>query len=357
MKTYTCTHCGSIIYFENSVCLNCSSAVAFDPSMLTMVSLDGDGTSSNGSGISLKLCSNHAFGTCNWLTSTGDSPFCVACSLNRIIPAISPHNLERWKQIELAKHRLVYSLLRLKLPVSPRKRDSQNGIAFDFLADIAPDQRVMTGHNDGVITLNIEEADEAERVRNKLNLGEKYRTLLGHFRHEIGHYYWNVLIANSSFHNRFRKLFGDETVDYGAALERYYASGANTSWADNHISPYATAHPWEDWAETWAHYMHLMDTLETAYFFGLGVHPIHGEHVSIDVKKDPYTIADFESIFRMWLPLTFALTSLNRSMGHSDFYPFIIAPKVMEKLSFIHDVLHFISADGIPSASMHQMKE
>lgn len=150
-----------------------------------------------------------------------------------------------------------------------------------------------------------------------------------------------MLIAGTPRQDRFRQLFGDETQDYSAALRNYYASGPGERWSENFISPYATAHPWEDWAETWTHYMHLMDTLETAYYFGIGIHPRSGdEHsLSVDVDRDPYSTEAFETVFRMWVPVTLALTSLNRSMGHSEFYPFVIAPKVIEKLTFIHNVL------------------
>jgi hypothetical protein len=238
--------------------------------------------------------------------------------------------------MEVAKHRLIYSLLRFGLPVAP-KTDGNEGIAFDFMADLSPEQRVMTGHDHGVITLNIEEADEAERVRNKLDLGEKYRTLLGHFRHEIGHYYWDLLIDKSPVIRGFRLLFGDERKDYGEALKSYYQNGAPENWMDHFISPYASAHPWEDWAETWAHYMHLMDTLETAYAFGISIHPGKAQDLDADIRKDPYAIKDFHQIIGMWLPLTFAVNSLNRSMGHPDFYPFVISPVVIEKLRFIHE--------------------
>ena len=286
-----------------------------------------------------KFCQNSEFGTCNWLIPI-DQPatFCLACELNRIIPPLAdPQMQAKWKRIEVAKHRLIYSLLRLQLPVSPKGEKEDGGIAFDFMADLAGQERVMTGHDNGVITLNIEEADEQERVRNKLDLGEKYRTLLGHFRHEIGHYYWDQLISDNPSIEGFRLLFGDERKDYGESLQRYYQSGAPEDWTNNFISPYASAHPWEDWAETWAHYMHLMDTLETAYSFGIGIHPVKTDELDADMRKDPYSIKDFHRIVELWLPLTFAVNSLNRSMGHADFYPFVISPVVIQKLRFIHE--------------------
>jgi hypothetical protein len=270
------------------------------------------------------------------------SVYCQACVLNRTIPALSnPENQARWKAIEVAKHRLVYSLLRLHLPVIFKEENEEEGIAFDFMADVSPEKRVMTGHDHGVITLNIEEADEAQRVRHKLDLGERYRTLLGHFRHEVGHYYWDVLIQHKPPLEKFRQLFGNDELDYAQALETYYQTPIAPNWSNHFISPYASAHPWEDWAETWAHYLHMMDTLETAFSFGIGIHPKkmdRDQEMQTNISRDPYTITDFDQIIKMWIPLTFAVNSLNRSMGHHDFYPFVISPVVIEKLKFIHEV-------------------
>jgi hypothetical protein len=341
MKLYTCTYCKNPLYFENSTCLNCNHAVGFEAGKFNLVALDsypvGYSPVNNKNEV-YRFCTNSTHGTCNWLIPVSiSSPFCIACELNRTIPELSNNkNREKWIRIEIAKHRLVYSLLRLKLPVKAKKSfDETGGIAFDFMADTSPTERVMTGHDNGVITLNIEEADEGERTRHKLDLGEKYRTLLGHFRHEIGHYYWDVLIKDSSHLKKFRQLFGDEEKDYDEALVVYYKNGIQSNWNNFFISPYASSHPWEDWAESWAHYMHMMDTLETAWSFGIG---IHRQEMQTEVTNDPYTIADFDTIVNTWFPLTFAVNSLNRSMGHADFYPFIVSEPVIEKLRFIHEV-------------------
>lgn len=352
MKLYTCSKCNNLLHFENSVCLKCNHTLGFDPNQLDLITLvpgkdpeilhDIQNHTSR-----YRFCENKQYGACNWLIGYDDeNTFCLACQLNRTIPVLSELNLERWTRIEIAKHRLIYSLLRLRLPVRAKNEETgEDGIAFDFLADSSPENHVMTGHNEGVITLNIEEADEAERIRNKLDLGEKYRTLLGHFRHEIGHYYWDIRIKNHNDLKKFRELFGDENQNYEEALNRYYANGTPANWAENFISPYATAHPWEDWAETWSHYLHLMDTLETAYYYGLGVHPKRQTGVrslEMEIDEDPYAIPDFERVFKMWLPLTFAVNSLNRAMGHADFYPFFIGPAVVKKLQFIHNLCYKI---------------
>lgn len=346
MKLYTCDNCNNLLYFENSICLKCSYAIGFDNGKLDLITIASQGKGVyydvKHHGSAYRMCANAAYSTCNWLIPVeSSSTFCTACALNRTIPTLTDQNADRWKRIEIAKHRLVYSLLRLNLPVESKKSPDDRGIAFDFLADVALEKRVVTGHNNGVITLNIEEADEAERVRNKLDLGEKYRTLLGHFRHEIGHYYWDILIQRSKLLHDFREVFGDERRDYTGGLKNYYVMGPVPDWMNHFISPYATAHPWEDWAETWSHYMHMMDTLETAYYFGLDIRlekQTSIKNQQTEINRDPYTMRSFDQVFRMWLPLTFAVNSLNRSMGHADFYPFVVAPEVVKKLSFIHEV-------------------
>ena len=342
MKLFTCGNCGNLLYFENSVCLGCGHTVGFDAIQLDLITITNKGEDVRNGGSSYKLCANASFGACNWLIAVdSSSSFCRACELNRTIPTLTDQNFEHWKRIEVAKHRLIYSLLRLNLPFYPKQEDNDDGLAFNFLADVAPGTRTLTGHDNGVITLNIEEADEAERVRNKLDLGEKYRTLLGHFRHEVGHYYWNVLIKNNSLHEGFREMFGNENQDYQNALNTYYIQGPRQDWPHHFISPYATSHPWEDWAESWAHYLHMMDTLETAYYFELGVHTeklMTRTNGNAKINHDPYTLPEFGQVFDHWLPLTHAVNSLSRSMGHEDFYPFVIAPGVVRKLEFIHRI-------------------
>ncbi len=345
MKLYSCAKCRNLLYFENTICLHCNSPVGFNAQELSMVTLmpGNDNTFSDISNAkkSWRYCSNFAYGTCNWLIPPEQATgFCRACALNRVIPDLNDtNNFENWEKIEIAKHRLVYSLLRLGLPVAV-KEGEEEGIAFDFMAD-TEDKKVMTGHDNGTITLNIAEADEKLRVKNKLDLGERYRTLLGHFRHEIGHYYWDLFYKNNiSTRKNYRDFFGDESADYSQALEKYYQSGAPENWNEQFISPYATAHPWEDWAETWAHFLHMMDTLETAYSFGIAVNPPAAkkdQQLKASISKDPYTISNFDEIVKLWLPLTFAVNNLNRSMGHADFYPFIISPEVIKKLGFIHN--------------------
>jgi hypothetical protein len=349
VKLFTCKHCGQVLYFENSQCEKCHYALGFEPTQRELLPLlaEPDGHTYRIFGepedaSTFAYCANHAHDACNWLVpSDSPTPFCMACDLNRTIPDLTqPGYLQRWQAIEVAKHRLVYSLLCLHLPVVSKRVYPDEGLQFDFKADESPEQRVMTGHDNGLITINIAEADAIEREQARQSMHELYRTLLGHFRHEVGHYYWDRLIDNSPNLEEFRQLFGDDRQDYGEALKKHYAQGAPPDWQQRFISSYATSHPWEDWAETWAHYLHIVDTLQTAYAFGVRLAPLdaspeQGLHTAI---KDPYQLADFQQIMAMWLPLTFAMNSLNRSMGQPDPYPFIISPAVVEKLAFIHRV-------------------
>ncbi len=257
-----------------------------------------------------------------------------------------PENLANWRKIELAKRYLFYSLMRWRLPMPTRAESPERGLAFEFLSDVAKDdgsvERVLTGHNTGLITLSIAEADDAERERRRTSMREPYRTVLGHFRHEIGHYYWDRLVHDRGMLDRCRQLFGDETQDYGEALKRHYDLGAPADWQNAFISSYATAHPWEDFAETWAHYIHMADGLETALAFGVDVRARRTNAGSPNVNGtfEPYTAASAQRLVEAWIPLTIAINSVNRSMGQPDLYPFVLSPPVIGKLQFVHEIIH-----------------
>ena len=351
MKLFTCAHCGQVLYFENSHCEKCSYPLGFETAKQDLLPLHDLGHGrfalfgAPEAPPIYAYCRNHADAGCNWLVPAGSpTPFCVACALNRTIPDLgNPEHHQRWRRLEVAKHRLVYSLLGMGLPVVFRFADPAHGLAFDFVADRGPDgpERILTGHDKGLITINIAEADDIEREMARKAMAETYRTLLGHFRHETGHYYWDRLIANSPHLREYRRLFGDERQNYGGALRQHYAHGPRPGWPEHYISAYASSHPWEDWAETWAHYLHVLDTLQTAYSFGLAVNPRGFENapsLRAIITEDPFDMPDFHRIIALWLSLTFAMNSLNRSMGQPDSYPFIIRPGVVEKLAFIHEV-------------------
>ena len=346
MKLFECQFCGQPLYFENARCESCGRRLGFLPSNQEISALEWNGeawTALAEPDRSFRFCANAESDACNWLIPADSlDRYCLACRHNRVIPNLSqPQNIERWRRLEAAKRRLFYTLLKLDLPIASRMEDPK-GLAFDFLSDPAEGTRqaptVLTGHDNGLITINIAEADDAERERRRHAMGEPYRTLLGHFRHEVGHYYWDVLVWSDASRERFRAIFGDERQDYGAALQAHYANGPPPDWQSEFVSAYATAHPWEDWAETWAHYLHMVDTLETAKAFGLSVRPriSRGPELSSAIDFDPYHVSDLNRLIAAWLPLTFAVNSLNRSMGQPDLYPFVLAPTVIGKLAFVH---------------------
>lgn len=344
MKLFECTHCGQPLYFENYFCGNCGSQLGFDPATMEFVSIANEGVpvvTENGN--AYKYCFNRAYNVCNWLAPADETDvFCVACRLNRTIPNLGDENYrERWHALELAKHRLIYSMLRLYLPVVAKTEDPDRGLFFDFKAD--GKKKVLTGHANGIITINISEADDIEREMARRNLDEVYRTVLGHFRHEIGHYYWDLLVWNSPLYTEYRSLFGDETLDYGEALKKHYEQGAPPDWNERFISAYASTHPWEDWAETWTHYLHIIDTLETAWAYGISLSPAiryNNNEFRFSIDRNPYTVKEFDHIIRQWMYFSVVLNNLNRSMGLKDAYPFVIPPPVMEKLKFVHKVCH-----------------
>lgn len=354
MRLFTCGHCGQRLYFENVSCTRCGKALGFLPDQLRLSSLEptaGGFWQPPGEVTQYQKCANYKqHAVCNWMVPVvDDHTYCTACRLNRTIPDLGvAGNLDLWRTLETEKRRLLYSLLRLNLPVVTRS-DEPGALAFDFLSDngalFSERGRVFTGHDQGLITINIKEADPAERERMREQMAEPYRTLLGHFRHESGHYYWDRLIRDTPWRQECRNLFGNDFLDYGQALEQYYRQGAPAGWQQHFISSYATMHPWEDWAETWAHYLHIVDTLETAWQFGLGTRPMAGDDVQVAVHHDfdPYHEANIDTLVEHWLPLTFALNSLNRSMGHELAYPFVLSPNVIKKLRFVHRVVRGIT--------------
>ena len=353
MKLFRCQVCDNIIYFENRTCGRCGHRLGYVPELEIMAALEPAAdawTPLAGDGGPRRFCANADHDVCNWLTAGGGGErLCVACRHNDTIPNISlPSHLAAWRDIELAKHRLFYSLLRWKLPLATRAEDPSHGLAFEFLAD--PPQpsgpRVMTGHDDGVVTIALAEADSAEMEKRRAELAEPYRSLLGHFRHEVGHHYWDILVRDGGRLEQCRAAFGDDSQDYEAALRRHYAQGAPPDWPQRFVSAYATSHPWEDFAETWAHYLHIVDTLETASAFGLRIKPPvdkDGAH-SARLDFDPYVAGGVDEIIDAWAPFVVAMNSVNRAMGRPDLYPFVIAPAVVEKLRFIHELVRGASA-------------
>jgi hypothetical protein len=358
---YRCV-CGSPIFFRNSQCLSCGRTLAYEPQSARMVALvaqhdagGGDSWAIEGDagGMGYHRCANfQTAANCNWLRPAGiashhDRGLCISCSLNRMIPDQSlEENQVLWGRIENAKRRLVSQLLSLGLPVRSKLpgiwQDEARGLAFDFLRDW-PDQPVTTGHAQGVITVNALEADDAVREQTRAALHEPYRTLLGHLRHEVGHYYWERLVQSSGWLEAFRQLFGDERADYTESLNRHYAQGAPFDWRANHVSEYASSHPWEDWAETWAHYLHIRDAMNSAGSFGLTAEDVewhalpYGSGALWDAQR-PGSAA-YLKLINDWLRITSVLNELSDSMGQAPFYPFTLPAPVVAKLQLVHEVI------------------
>lgn len=354
MKLFHCQACSAIVYFENEKCERCGHRLAYLPEATLVAALEPAGNNQwkprAGDGAPQFFCVNAEHHACNWLTPPGSSnSLCLACRHNGTIPALSdPNRMMQWREIEHAKHRLFYSLLRWGLPLKTRAEDPQHGLIFEFLADPPPDAgpKIMTGHDEGVVTIALSEADTIERERRRMQMDEPYRTLLGHFRHEVGHHFWDVLVRDGGPVEDCRKVFGDDREDYQAALQRHYSEGAPPDWRERYVSAYATTHPWEDFAETWAHYLHIVDTLGTAAAFGMSVAPGLDRDGSLTAKVDfdPYRAQTIEQIMEAWGPFVTAMNSVNRSMGRPDLYPFVLAPPVVEKLGFIHRLIHRAAA-------------
>lgn len=361
MKVFHCDHCQNLLFFENVVCVRCGRALAYVSERRHLASLDplppevrGDAGGSDGRapvshwtspsiGRPIRLCANYTHhDVCNWalpLDDDGDD-LCRACRLTRTIPNLGKAGNDRlWYKLEVAKRRVLYTLDELALPVEGKSDDPKAGLAFEFL------EGVTTGHMQGVITVNIAEADDAQRVKVREALREPYRTLLGHLRHESGHYYWDRLIAGSAYLADFRRIFGDERADYAQAMKRNYEQGPPQGWQDSFISAYAAMHPWEDWAETWAHYLHMVDTLDTASACGIRIDPPRRDEPSLSTVPNPASNPDvpFDAMMNGWTTITYVLNSLNRGLGNDDAYPFVLSVAAMTKLRFVHQVIAGLS--------------
>lgn len=356
MHLFSCSNCGQRVFFENTRCDACGSSLGYVPAERQMIAFKVEDPSGpweriGPAGPAQRPCSNYVVeSVCNWMLDADDtSPLCLSCRTTHTIPALSkPANRGYWQNLEQAKRRLFYTLLALKLPAPNRTVDPVNGVSFEFLEDVSPQQRVLTGHDDGVITLNIAEADDAQREKMRAAMHEPYRSLLGHFRHEIGHYYWDRLIQNTAWLEEYRALFGDERADYAAALQQHYASPV-ADWQANYVSAYASSHPWEDFAECWAHYLHMVDGLETAAAWGLHLdHAVTGGPSLHVAPIDPGADSIATSLVEQWLPVSQFTNAMNRSLGLHDGYPFVMRAPVVAKLDFIHKVVRAAARGDMP---------
>lgn len=346
MKRFSCA-CGRPVFFENSYCLGCDRPLGFDPESLELLSLDDGGGFYRAAGASTDKRYHHCrnrveHDVCNWLVpAEAGVDYCLACGLNEVIPALdSGKNRVLWARLEAAKRRMIFDLLTLGLPLQP----GPMRLSFRFLEDQrhnpnVSESFVSTGHMGGTITINVAEADDSVRHAVREDMQERYRTLLGHFRHESAHFYFYPLVANDpDALQEFRGLFGDERENYDTAMQRFYAiQGTRITWQGRYVSAYASSHPWEDWAETWAHYLHIRDTLETAVAWG--------------IVPPPETARDSRQWVDSWMDLSVILNELNRSMGTDDPYPFVLSELVSDKLNFVHRRVVPTPADAVTSAT------
>lgn len=330
MRRFFCPHCTSEVHFENTVCVACSNTLGY------VTVDDAFQVTDSGQTNARRICANHDLIGCNWLIEPADSShFCASCRHTLVIPDLALNqNVDHWAKLEHAKRMLFYALYKFHLPLPDQASAPTNWLRFEFKADQltfgGQQSKIFTGHDNGLITINIAEADDAVRERHRVAMGEPYRALLGHFRHEVGHYYWDRLVLDGDQVDKFRNLFGDESADYGQALQTHYQSGSPPGWEQLHVSSYASAHPWEDFAETWAHYLHIVDGLETAQSFG----------ISNMAAGNPYDSNDCPRLITEWVPLTITMNAMNRSMGNRDFYPFVMSDVISTKLQFVHNLIH-----------------
>ncbi|MGA9871063.1 MAG: putative zinc-binding metallopeptidase [Rhodococcus sp. (in: high G+C Gram-positive bacteria)] len=336
MRALICRKCGQKLSFENSLCLHCHSALGFHlptRSLLVLPDTAPDGAAeATVDDIAWKKCANAGIAKCNWLVDTsGGEKLCFSCRLTRTRPDDDDAAaMTAFVDAETNKRRVVLELTELGLPIVGRDENPTTGLAFDLLSSAKT--QVMTGHASGIVTLDLAEGDDVHREQLRVSMSEPYRTLVGHFRHEIGHYYQMVLVGSGEHRAEFEELFGDPDTDYQAALDRHYNEGAPDNWPKKYVSSYATMHPAEDWAETFAHYLHIRDTLDTAAAFGMAP---AGSTLDSPLPGD----VGFDQIVDWWLPLSWALNQINRSMGHRDLYPFVLPAAVLKKMRCVHHLI------------------
>ncbi|MFC6998002.1 zinc-binding metallopeptidase family protein [Rufibacter roseus] len=348
MQTFHCA-CGNKLFFENSQCVCCNREVGWCPVCKGIHAMEPNGkggytcTNSDCKAQVIKCYNYSTYNVCNRFVPAQAQPqqngqcLCNYCQLTKTIPDLSVDgNITKWYQLEVAKRRLLYLLDRVGLPYGSDQENFELPLSFDFKEDAQPspimgwmgigqEEKVYTGHADGKITINLREADPVEREKLRVSFGEDHRTLIGHFRHEIGHYYWQLLIQNKDEEN-FKAIFGDhENPSYADAMNQYYQNGPKANWAKGYISAYATMHPWEDFAETWGTYLDMLAVLDTADNSDLLKLP----------NKDLET-AQLEDMLLRYEDLSLKVNEVNRALGLPDLLPETFSKPVVEKLTYIH---------------------
>jgi len=319
MKIFKCPGCDAPLFFDNLVCA-CGLAVGHDPAAQRFVT-------------DQPFCANRDSLGCNWLCAPGET-LCNSCRMTSVRPDLAvPGNDLLWARAEAAKRHVLAGLMRWGWFGT---HDTGGRPEFHMLAETTAtgSVSVIMGHASGLVTINLAEADASERVRRREMLGEPYRTLIGHFRHEIAHFLFERLSASDAFVAAFRALLGDETQDYGAALARHYEQGPPPDWQTTHVTPYAAAHPHEDWAESAAHAMHLTDIIDS--FLAAGLRAVQAP----DAGFDAFAEADPARLLDAAIAIGVAMNHVNRAVGQPDLYPFVNTAQTRTKLAF---ALHWLA--------------
>jgi hypothetical protein len=333
MRLFHCERCGHVVPFAALRCVTCDASLGYvsenrtirrlhDTTVPAVYEIDGQEQR-------VWRCLNSAWG-CNWLVpASSDTEWCRSCRLTRGRPDDArPVAIEAWMVAEAAKRRLLYQLDELSLPVEIRSEGAPDGLVFDLVH--LPGEGGITGHLDGIVTLDLAETDDRHRDDLRRQLGEPFRTVIGHLRHEIGHHYWGRLVGQTDHLASFRRLFGDERRDYRSAVEQHYA-GKTEAWDHTRfVTAYAMSHPLEDWAETFAHYLHIIDATDTA----IAYHLVHNDRVG-GVVADP-SRAGFDAMLDAWRPINAAVNAIAESLGAPAVYPFEPEGVVVDKLAFVH---------------------
>ncbi|HEX8911914.1 MAG TPA: putative zinc-binding metallopeptidase [Humisphaera sp.] len=344
MKRFACV-CGNSLFFENTTCVNCKRAVGWCAGCRKISSFDPH--PQNGFVCADPKCRAHVLKCDNYFThnvcnrtvpvgTAGNPAYCDYCRFNHTIPDLSvAGNQAKWARLEAAKRRTLYDFDDLAIPYGTADDGVDPPLQFDFKADtikadskyrdIGEGEQVFTGHDNGLITINVREADPVAREKARVEFKEAHRTLIGHFRHELGHYVWDVAIKGKR-EDECKALFGDHTADYGEAMKAYYANGPKPGWQSQYVSGYATMHPWEDWAETFANYLDMMATLDSAEA-GRAMQPL-------DKRK-------FDDLASTYVRLGLTLNELTRGIGLVDFLPEVIAEPVRKKMAFVHGLTRY----------------
>lgn len=331
VKRLQCPTCANEVFFDSLNCVRCLTGLAVD--------LAADREMEMIDVAAATPCTNRATWGCNWPAADGDdTQHCASCVL------VDPgqRGADRsMVQFQSAQRRALYQLSQLgvpwRSPSSTADATAADGDALDparattelrfaYRSRNAGDVAII-GHRGGEITLDLDEADPARREQIRATLGEHYRTPLGHIRHELGHYVWlNHVATEAAVLDEFRNMFGDERSDYTSSLEEHYARLDDGSWRDDHVSFYASAHPWEDFAESWAQLMHVHDVVETGASWGV-----------VDLPDDP---TDARAWLGNSITASVAANELARSMGMRDLYPFALSAGVRAKVEFCWRLVH-----------------